>query len=178
MDDSKRLVKLAVIGAGGVGKTTIISRLSTGAFIEESMTVGFDVDTWTFCPHEGCSPVKATLFDFGGQEQFRFFQGSLITGSKIALLVFDCSSYISFTNLDEWMKMVETIPSGNKILVGNKIDVGNSVSEQDIKEFVDKHDLRYVIISSKTGENFKQLESLISEIVCNIELHDVMKQNN
>ena len=90
----KKLYKLAVVGAGGVGKSTLIARLVTGEFLDKTMTVGFDVESWTVQEDDtGC--IKVALFDFGGQKQFRFFQGSLIIGSKVALVVFDCCSYRS-----------------------------------------------------------------------------------
>ena len=108
-----KLVKLAVVGDGGAGKSTLISRLVTGEFLDKSMTVGFDVESWTVSTDES-QAMKVALFDFGGQKQFRFFQGSLILGAKAALIVFDCCSFNSLFKIREWTDLIAAIPNDRK----------------------------------------------------------------
>ncbi len=159
-----RIVKLAVVGAGGVGKSTLIARLTTGAFIDKNMTVGFDVESWTVDTGDD-SCVRCTMFDFGGQKQFRFFQGSLMIGAKVALIVFDCCSYRSLIQLDEWMELIQAIPPERRLLVGTKSDIDGTMDEESIRECVEKAGLDYVLVSSKTGENFDILVSKIQGMV-------------
>ncbi len=160
-----RLVKLAVVGDGGVGKSTLISRLATGEYIDKSMTVGFDVESWTITTNSDTEAVKVACFDFGGQKQFRFFQGSLIIGAKAALIVFDCNSFLSLQKIREWMDLIVGVPNEKKLLVGTKIDMGFGIPLEDIQEVADEYGIKYILISSKTGENVEQLIEYLRELL-------------
>ena len=162
----QKLVKLAVVGDGGVGKSTLISRLATGEFIDKNMTIGFDVESWTISANGDSESIKVACFDFGGQKQFRFFQGSLILGAKAALIVFDCNSYMSLMKIREWMDLLVGVPDDRKLLVGTKLDMGSNIPDEDIQEVADEYGIDYIQISSKTGENFDQLISRLRDIVC------------
>ena len=54
----------------------------------------------------------------------------------------------------------------DSILVGTKIDVGTSISNEDIQEVANEYGIDYVLISSKTGENFDSLIEMLRSIVC------------
>lgn len=148
---------MAVVGDGGVGKSTLISRLVTGTFVDKTMTIGFDVESWTITTNSDSEVIKVSCFDFGGQKQFRFFQGSLIIGAKAALIVFDCNSYMSLVKIREWMELLVGVPNGNKLLVGNKLDIGMTVSCDDVQELAKEYEMDFIMVSSKTGENFDKL---------------------
>ncbi|MGY5859107.1 MAG: GTP-binding protein [Candidatus Thorarchaeota archaeon] len=163
---TSKLVKLAVVGDGGVGKSTLISRLATGEFIDKNMTIGFDVESWTISTNSDSESIKVACFDFGGQKQFRFFQGSLIIGAKAALIVFDCNSYMSLMKIREWMDLLVGVPDDRKLLVGTKMDMGSGIPCEEIKEIADEYGMDFVRISSKTGENFDHLIDRLKEIVC------------
>lgn len=162
-----KLVKLAVVGDGGAGKSTLISRLVTGEFLDKSMTVGFDVESWTVSTDES-QAMKVALFDFGGQKQFRFFQGSLILGAKVALIVFDCCSFNSLFKIREWMDLISAIPNDRKLLVGTKMDAGTKISCEDVKEVANELGIDYLTVSSKTGENIDLLVEKLREMLVDI----------
>ena len=161
---AQRLVKLAVVGAGAVGKSTLIARLATGTFINKEMTVGFDIESWTITTEDDHA-IKVAMFDFGGQQQFRFFQGSLMTGAKAALLVFDCCSYPSLMQIEEWLPLLEPIPDEKKLLVGNKLDQLGRVPEDLICESCEAFGFDYILVSAMTGQNFDKLEQRLEEMV-------------
>ncbi len=152
-----RLYKLAVVGNGGVGKSTLIARLITSQYLDKTMTVGFDVDTWSVVPDDS-TVIKIACFDFGGQEQFRFFQGSLITGAKAALVVFDCTVISSLLRIDDWLNLISFIPPERKLLVGNKLDVARSIDIDGIRMAAEDYGMDFILVSCKTGENFEELE--------------------
>ena len=162
---AKKLVKLAVVGDGGVGKSTLISRLATGTFVDKTMTIGFDVESWTITTNSDSEVIKVACFDFGGQKQFRFFQGSLIIGAKAALIVFDCNSYLSLMKIREWMELLVGVPNGNKLLVGNKLDMGVEISCEEVQEIANEYGIDFIMVSSKTGENFDKLIERIMDMI-------------
>lgn len=163
---TQKTVKVALVGCGAAGKTSIATRLSTGAFIERLMTVGFNVETWSVTK-DGCEElIKAALFDFGGQEHFRFFQGSLLAGAHAVLLCVDVTRFMSLTELEEWLPLIEHIPKKQWLLIANKIDEDSIVTEDIIKEKAEELGVPYLMISAKTGENFDVLMKKLSEIIC------------
>ena len=161
------LFKSIVVGDGGVGKSTLISRLVTGTFVDKNMTIGFDVESWTITTSSDTESIKVSCFDFGGQKQFRFFQGSLIIGAKAALIVFDCNSYMSLLKIREWMDLLVGVPNGNKLLVGTKLDMGATVTCDDVQELANGYEMDFILVSSKTGENFDKLIEKLTTMVSN-----------
>ncbi|MFW9909587.1 MAG: Rab family GTPase [Candidatus Thorarchaeota archaeon] len=156
--------KIVIIGAGGCGKSSIASRLATGAFVDHKMTIGLGVDTWKSIDDENELEIHASLFDLGGQEHFRFFQEGFVTGAQVLLLIFDVNRFKTLFDLDEWIPIVEQIPRDRWILVGNKIDQPSFVTENDIKEKAESWGIPYVTISAKTGQNFEKLVKMILAI--------------
>ncbi|MFW9847232.1 MAG: GTP-binding protein, partial [Candidatus Thorarchaeota archaeon] len=135
-----------MLGSGGVGKSTLVARLVSGNYIEQSMTVGVDIDTWMLL-FDDLPASRITFFDFGGQEQFRFFQAPLMVGAKIALIVFDSSSYRTLLAIEEWMPITTNIPDEMKLLIGNKIDNPNMINEEEIRLFSERYNIEYVLVS-------------------------------
>jgi small GTP-binding protein len=150
-------LKIALLGAGGVGKSTIASRLVTGSYIDKKMTVGLDVESWSLEDCNGECVIRASLFDLGGQEHFRFFQEEFLKGSSLVLIVFDVSRFRTFLDVDEWLEMIKEIPKDRCILIGNKIDEGVSVPEEEILNKSKEMGIKHLLISTKTGKNFNQL---------------------
>lgn len=160
---AQKPVKLAVVGAGAVGKSTLIARLATGSFVDKKMTTGFDIESWTLSA-DGCCQLKVSLFDFGGQPQFRFFQSDLVTGARGALLVFDCSSFPTLLQINEWLDMVACIPRSCKLLVGNKAEKTERIPDDVISETCAAYGLDFILVSAMTGENFDSLEEWLRSL--------------
>ncbi len=158
-------IKIALVGPGGVGKSTIAKRLVSGNYLPTEMTVGLNIESWSFMDSTNECVVKATLFDLGGQPQFRFFQESLIKGADFVLIVVDLSDFDTFRILDEWISLISFIPRDRWLLIGNKIDkVDDSVSE-DIVELATSLGVRYVLVSAMTGYNFDKLKHELTQLV-------------
>ena len=159
--------KVVMVGAGGSGKSTIASRLITGEFIDRSFTVGIDIESWQFQNDGNGTIVQTSVFDLGGQEQFRFFQEGLVKGANVLLLVFDVNRLRSLADLDEWMSIIQCIPKDQWLLVGNKTDEGNSIPIEEIDRKAQELGVEYLLISAKTGVNFNQLKDHLQACLCN-----------
>lgn len=165
--DKRIQVKLAVVGMGAVGKSTLIARLVTGAFIDKVMTVGFDVETWSLVIDDTYT-INVSMFDFGGQEQFRFFQAALIAGAKVALIVFDCTTYRTLMGINEWVDLLVGVPRERMLLIGNKIDAPDKIPEETISAFARDLQIEYICVSAKTGLNFDELKNKLAKILSTI----------
>ncbi|TFG23644.1 MAG: GTP-binding protein [Promethearchaeota archaeon] len=164
------IFKIIIGGDGGVGKTTMLHRYVNGRFLfDTKMTIGTDIFHKILTLKEG--PVcSLQLWDFGGQERFRFILDSFLKGAAGAFLMFDLTNYISFHNLPKWLNIVrKDDPTLPILLLGSKYDLVDSITVDDdlVSEFVEDNNISgYCKVSSKTGYNINFVfESLIGTII-------------
>jgi Ras-related protein Rab-11A len=152
----KYVFKVLVAGQGGVGKTTFLTRAVTGKFSQNtSMTIGVEFHLLNLTI-DG-TPIVLQVWDFGGQERFRFMLESYVAGAKGAMLLFDLTRMITLDNLGDWIKICrKNDPSLPILFIGTKQDRVEDITVSDdyAKEFLAPLNLyEYVKISSKDGTN-------------------------
>jgi small GTP-binding protein len=152
----KFILKILTAGEGGVGKTTLLHRYVEGQFSAETkMTIGVEF----FLKEVIFDGKQCTLqlWDFGGQERFRFLLESYVLGAKGALLMFDLTRPITLDNLEQWVNIVRKgDPDIPVLFIGTKTDLVEDIMVDDdyAQQFQEAFDLfDYMKISSKTGEN-------------------------
>lgn len=162
---SKYILKILTAGEGGVGKTTLLHRYVEGKFSAETkMTIGVEF----FLKETKIDSKQCTLqlWDFGGQERFRFLLESYVLGAKGALLMFDLTRLITLENLEQWVNIVRKGDPNLPILfLGTKLDLEDEIQVDDnyAKEFLELYDLMdYLKISSKTGENVENAFNVLT----------------
>ena len=101
--------------------------------------------------------IVLQIWDFGGQERFRFLLKNYARGAKGALLLFDPTRPITLEKIGEWVEVCRAENPDLPILfIGSKSDLKESVilSDDFILKFRQKYNFfEYLRISSKTGEN-------------------------
>ena len=164
----KFILKILTAGEGGVGKTTLLHRYVEGQFSAETkMTIGVEF----FLKEIEVDGKQCTLqlWDFGGQERFRFLLESYVLGAKGALLMFDLTRPMTLENLQQWVNIVRRSDSNLPILfLGTKLDLLNDVMVDDdyALQFKEKFNLfDYLKISSKSGENVFESFELITRTI-------------
>ncbi len=165
----KFILKILASGEGGVGKTTLLHRYIEGQFISETkMTIGVEF----FQKEINIDDKNCTLqlWDFGGQQRFRFLLESYVLGAKGALLMFDLTRLITLDSLEQWVEIVRKGDPDLPILfVGTKHDLTDEIQVDDdyAREFQERFNLfDYLKISSKTGENVhKSFEILTRRVL-------------
>jgi len=163
-----KIIKIIITGNGGVGKTTLLHRYIEGHFLVNTyMTIGveffikeLDVDD---------SKILLQIWDFGGQERFRFLLKSYAKGTKGALFLFDLTRPLSIESIDEWIDICRSEdPTIPVLLVGSKADleVSTFLDEEYIRNMQHKYGLfDFIKISSKSGRNVDKAFRLIAEKV-------------
>ncbi len=153
---SNWIFKVVVAGAGGVGKTALIERYVTGKFIENHMmTIGAQFSVKDVDLDDG-EHVRMQLWDFAGEERFRFVLGDYCRGASGAFICYDVTDYATFEQIPEWLKIIRThagmIPI---ILVGNKYDLDTHEIDSDTADqySVDAKCLMNVMCSAKLDLN-------------------------
>lgn len=154
----KFILKVITGGEGGVGKTTLLHRYVSNRFIADtSMTIGvqFHLKSITF----GGVDCTLQLWDFGGQERFRFLLPTYASGAKGALLLFDLTRMMSTFQLENsWLPIIrKEDPRLPCILMGTKLDMVDpnfpAIEPNFGKDFIASHDMQgYIETSSKTGD--------------------------
>ncbi len=161
----KFILKILTAGEGGVGKTTLLHRYVEGNFTADTkMTIGVEF----FLQEVEIDGASCTLqlWDFGGQERFRFLLESYVLGAKGALLMFDLTRPMTLDNLEQWVTIVRkhdpTLPI---LFVGTKLDLMDDIMVQDdyALSFLEQFNFfDFVKVSSKTGENVKETFSRLT----------------
>jgi small GTP-binding protein len=151
--------KFILIGASGVGKSSILKRMVEDDFIEDTAsTIGVEFDSTTITL-EG-QPVKLQIWDTAGQERFRSITKAYYRNAVGVLLVFDLTERKSFDYLTSWLNDVRALCDPNVIvqLIGNKSDCPHPrvVSLNEAEEFAREFHLDYLETSAKAGKNIKE----------------------
>ena len=164
----KFILKILTAGEGGVGKTTLLHRYVEGKFSAETkMTIGVEFFLKETVIDENQCTLQ--LWDFGGQERFRFLLESYVLGAKGALLMFDLTRMMSLENLQQWLNIVRKgDPNLPVLFVGTKLDLVDEIQVDDdyansfLKEF---NLLGFLKISSKTGENVAEVFNYLTRTI-------------
>ena len=150
-------VKVIVLGAPGVGKTSLIRRFVDDKFAESYVsTIGVDISRKEVKINDDCV-INESLWDIGGQSQEmaphrkRFYQGA-----NFAFLVFDITQKDTFERINTWEKDLETSINRHLsvILIANKTDLENQeVTLEEIKQKASSLNCPYLFCSAKSGSN-------------------------
>ena len=169
------VVKIALVGDYGVGKTCIVSRFARDYFpMTDMSTLGVDFDSKLIDFKE--NNYKLQIWDTAGQEKFQAIVKSYIRDINVCILVFDVNHMKTFQSLKKWLDQVIYITGlDNTVLqvVGNKTDLkGREVPREMVEEFCNEHNLDYIECSAKNDENIEKVFYNVIEKV-----DDLLKQD-
>ena len=140
MASRKLLFKICIVGDGGVGKSTMVQRLSTGQFIPQKITIGTDLAVESIRIDNKIT-VDLQIWDFAGERRFRLFLPNYARGAVGCLLCYDITRRTSFDSLEEWYSIVDkSAVDPVFILVGEKLDLADvrrSVETDQAEKFKD-----------------------------------------
>ncbi len=159
--------KIIIFGDAGCGKTTLTQRFLTNLFVsDQTMTIGVDFEVKSLTVDE--QKVKLQIWDFGGEERFRFLLPTYVRGARGGLFLYDITNYSSIAHIDDWLSVIRKEIRAEDIfpiiVVGGKADLveNREVSSADgIKIARSRNVNGFIETSSKTGENVeKSFEAL------------------
>lgn len=162
--------KICIFGDGGVGKTTLVNKYLTGIFKGETkITIGLDFHIEVI-EVDGLT-VKLQIWDFAGEERFRFLLPSYIQGASGGVFMYDITRYSSLKNIPDWLKVLGNGSAEGNIdfpilLVGGKSDLGfkRAVHRREARKIARKYKLyEYFECSAKTGENIDRVFTSIAK---------------
>ncbi|RLE77045.1 MAG: hypothetical protein DRJ56_03235 [Thermoprotei archaeon] len=146
-------VKVALLGEGSVGKTTLAQAL-TGSPLSARATIGVEVHVLEL---EG---VPVVIVDPSGQRRFWFAVEFALRGAHLACYVFDVSEPDTLHALVHYPKA-----AAHGVLVGNKIDIGFRVTKHEVEEVARRLGAERVFYTSALrGWGLDELASYIAKV--------------
>jgi small GTP-binding protein len=164
--------KLLILGDASVGKTTLSLRYVTEVFVESSRsTIGVDFFSKKIKLANN-TKVKLQIWDFGGEERYRFLLPTYSQGTDLIMLLYDTNRRKSFDHIGEWIEVIrENVQNVPIILIGSKIDLVESreVSREEgeakaraLKVY------QFMELSSKSGEYIQESLRDVSELLASL----------
>ena len=156
--------KVCILGAPGVGKTSLIQRFVNGLFDERYLvTIGAKIDARTVVTPSG--EVQLMLWDLNGDEMFERVQTSYLRGMHGYLMVLDLTRP---DTLEFALRLRETVEArgGNvpSLMIANKADLhtDGQISAAQL-ETLKPHGL--TITSSKTGDGVETAFATLARLM-------------
>ena len=157
-------LKIIILGASTVGKTSIFIRYFDDEFSHSTITtVGVDFKT-KFFKFEG-TKIRINFIDTAGQEKFKAISQNYLKGTDGVIFVFDLTNRETLELVDFWAECINKNTRENigKILFGNKKDKikNREIDFNEGKALGDKIGCPYYEGSALTGEN---IDFIMNEI--------------
>jgi len=161
------IFKICLLGQGGVGKTCIARRLCFDTFDANTrLTIGIDFYTYDIpiVVDGDKTYIRLSIWDFGGQEQFKKMFSYYINGANGIFMVFSLFNLNNtLLGLDWWYEHLikQKQKDTPKFLIGCKSDLAGSLEKVDelvIENFRNKHKkVLFFKTSAKDNVNIKEM---------------------
>jgi small GTP-binding protein len=157
-----------MLGDASVGKTSLTLRYISGYFRDDlRLTIGVDFYSKTTTFND--KKVKLQIWDFGGEERFRFLLSQYSKGANGAFFLYDITNQSSLDHLPDWTQVIREHAGNIPImLIGSKVDLNEfrAVPREDGILAAKKYNLAsFVELSSKTGNNVERAFEVMTEIL-------------
>ena len=161
--DSKsksRLLKVILLGDGGVGKSCLMNRFVSNKFDSQSFhTIG--VEFLNKDVTQNGETFTMQIWDTAGQERFRSLRTPFYRGADCCLLTFGVDDIQSFKNLTMWKKEflyyadVQDPENFAFVVLGNKVDLQEErvISTDEAQLWCDDNKIPYYETSAKDAVN-------------------------
>jgi small GTP-binding protein len=155
--------KVVIAGERYVGKTALIHRFLTGAFLDQSADVSTVHQTSVTVDPNDQRIVNLTVWD--AAEQFRHPREDIYRGAFAVALVYDMTSPSTFFDVmrrrDEVQVLVPLVPI---LVVGNKSDLFAVIPAEEARGWAESMHMPFLMTSARTGENVIELFALLAEL--------------
>jgi small GTP-binding protein len=159
--------KLIIAGDGGVGKTTLVDRYVNGTF-KDNTRITLGVQFMVKRLNIDGNPIDLQIWDFGGEDRFRFILPAYCRGAHGAIFMYDVTNPASLFHVDQWIPVLRS--QGGKfpvVMGGTKADLEDDrkVPIEEASSVAHRSGIFPPIeVSSKTGQNVEVLfENMCSQ---------------
>jgi small GTP-binding protein len=158
--------KIMMLGDRSVPKTSLTIRYISGFFLEDlRLTIGVDFYSKTTGFKE--KKVKLQIWDFGGEERFRFLLHQYCKGANGAMFLYDITNPLTLAHLPDWIQLIRGHAGNIPImLIGTRLHLERFrvVTREEGMEIARWYNLSsFVELSSKTGQNVEMAFEVMTE---------------
>jgi len=167
-ENGEIVMKVIVIGDGGVGKTSLLRKYVKKQFEYKYLpTVGVNISKQ---PMKYLNKdINLMFWDIAGQPQFHLLHKVYYNGANAAILMFDLTNSPSFFNIKNWYNELikynlKEIPM---ILVGNKSDLtkDRKIIEPMVGNMMEQLGIEiYYETSALNGQNVNEVFEKVVEV--------------
>jgi Ras-related protein Rab-2A len=164
--NSKKSLKIILLGESGVGKTNLINVLLGKPFEENSYSsLSSSYSTGTFT--HGDKKYPYVLWDTAGQESYRSLNKIFMKNSNVVLFVYSIDNMKSFTELAYWIECAKNEIDEKCVMAiaGNKSDLidQQKVPDEEAENYAKKMGMKLKFTSALSDQaGFKDyIEELI-----------------
>ncbi|MEP1385797.1 MAG: Rab family GTPase [Paraglaciecola sp.] len=157
--------KVCLLGASGVGKTSLIKQYVEGIFSEKYLTsIGVKIDKKQVETKSG--PVKLMIWDIEGIDRYCGFQPKYLRGASAYIIVSDQTRSQSLLEGVEIQKMIKEVTDIPGLLAINKSDLPEAWhwSQKELEEIQSGYEKTFYT-SAKTGENVENMFTHLAQII-------------
>jgi small GTP-binding protein len=173
---SRRLneLKVAIIGQGSVGKTSLIQRILYDNFNpKQDKTEGIATNFWQiynqFKDENQQSKINLNIWDFGGQEIMHATHQFFLTKRSLYVLVLDSRLTQEENRIEYWLKIIQSFGGESPVLiVGNKIDQHPLDIDRTGLQKKYPNIVGILETSAATGAGIEELKAAITEQANNL----------
>ena len=160
--------KVLMLGDESTEKTSLTIRYISGFYLEDlKLTIGVDFYSKTTTYRD--KRVKLQIWDFGGEERFRFLLHQYCKGANGAFFLYDITNSTTLDHLPDWISIIREHTGDIPImLIGSKLDLDEfrAVSRDDGILAARKYNLdSFAELSSKTGQNVEKAFEVLTEVL-------------
>eukprot|EP00796_Vickermania_ingenoplastis_P005910 gene5910-4225_t len=170
--------KVAVVGNGAVGKSSIIRRLCESGFKESyKQTLGLDFYTKKITLPNSATAVSLQVWDIGGQQLGGKMIDHYLSNSNAICCVYDVTNIASLRDVEEWKECITRVFKGKTlpkmILVGNKIDLPHrQVSDGMHEEVANTYGMDAYLVAAISGEKINSMFTKIAADLVGVQVAD------
>jgi len=171
-DVQKFRFKIAVIGDGQVGKTSLIKNYTQGSFERDYVkTIGAQFSK--FEKEIERDEIRLIFWDIAGQDDFLFLRPAFYKESGAAIIVYSLEENElgkrSFEHINNWYENIKKYCGDIPIIIfANKADLieEDNLDHSEIQKMITKYSfLGYYLTSAKTGHGVHDaFDTLINEL--------------
>jgi small GTP-binding protein len=125
IEEGNFILKTVLLGAGGVGKTTLVQQFVDASFQDDyKATIGVSIMKKAISFPEWNVECRFTIFDMAGQAQFARVRQTYLQGAKAGFIVYDCTRMPTFEEVRRWNDEAKKAePDLMLMLIANKVDL-------------------------------------------------------
>ena len=162
----RNMLKLVMLGDGGVGKTALVIQLCLNKFVETYDPTIEDSYRKQLILDD--RPTTLEVTDTAGQEEFESLRDMWIRDGEGFLLVYSITQRMSFARVKQYFSEIVSVKAGEPfgaILVGNKLDQASErqVSVEEGEELAKKWGIPFFETSAKMNINIESTFRILAQ---------------